>query len=115
MPLRTTRAPWFNPMFAPDGDRLAVQIIGEGQNDIWVYDWARDRRTNVTSHPADDTKPVWSLDGRGMVFASTRGDKTTSNLCWQRADGTGEPRRLTGQQERAATRLVASERQVPSL
>ena len=43
----------------------------------------------------DDLRPVWTPDGRRIAFTSKRGDKTASNLYWQRADGTGEVQRLT--------------------
>ena len=70
------------------------QIV-EGLSDIWVYEWARDTLTRLTSDPANDQKPVWTPDGRRIVFASRRADKSTSNLYWQRADGTGDAERLT--------------------
>ena len=49
-PLRATPANWFNPLFAPDGRRLALQIA-EGPPDIWVYEWARDTLTRLTFDP----------------------------------------------------------------
>ncbi|MDO8795193.1 MAG: protein kinase [Vicinamibacterales bacterium] len=93
-PLRATPANWFDLLFAPDGHRLAFQILGE-QLDIWVYEWARDTLTRLTFDPALDKKPVWTPDGRRLVFASARADKLTLNLYWQRADGTGDTQRLT--------------------
>ena len=93
-PLRATRANWLNLLFAPDGRRLALQIFGD-QADVHVYDWTRDAMTRVTTHPASDTKPVWTPDGRRLVFASTRGDLATPNLYWQLADGSGSAQRLT--------------------
>ena len=94
MPLRASRANWLNLLFAPDGQRLALEIFGE-QADIWVFEWARDSLTRVTSDPRADTKPVWTPGGRSLVFASTRADASTPNLYWQRADGTGPAQRLT--------------------
>jgi serine/threonine-protein kinase len=94
-PLRATPANWSNPHFAPDGRRLALDIFDRNQSDVWVYDWARDTLSRLTSDPADDAKPVWTPDGRRIVFGSTRADKSTFNLYWQRADGTGEVERLT--------------------
>ena len=44
----------------------------QGQNDIWLFDLARDTSTRFTFHPATDWFPVWSPDGGRMVFASTR-------------------------------------------
>jgi len=93
-PLRVAPADWFNLQFAPDGRRLALEIR-DAQADIWVYEWAHDTLTRMTVDPADDIKPVWTNDGRRLAFASTRGDKSTPNLYWQRADGIGEAQRLT--------------------
>ena len=93
-PLRATLANWFDPQFAPDGRRLAIRI-NDGPPDIWVYEWARDTLTRLTFDPTDDRKPVWTPDGRRIVFASSRVDKSTLNLYWQRADGTGDAQRLT--------------------
>jgi serine/threonine-protein kinase len=93
--LRATAATWMNFLFAPDGQRLALQQISDGQGDIWVYEWARDVLTRLTFDPASDQKPVWTPDGRRLVFTSARADKTTSNIYWQRADGTGDAQRLT--------------------
>ena len=93
-PLRATPANWFNPRFAPDGRRLALQI-NDGQNDVWVYEWARDTLARLTFDPANDTNPVWTPDGRRIVFGSARADKSAPNLYWQRADGTGDAQRLT--------------------
>jgi serine/threonine-protein kinase len=92
-PLRATPATWFNPRFAPDGRRLALQFF-EGQSDIWVYEWARDTLTRLTFDTAS-VRPVWTPDSRRIVFASQRADKSTLNLYWQRADGTGDAQRLT--------------------
>jgi serine/threonine-protein kinase len=92
--LRATVANWFSPQFAPDGRRLALQI-NDGQNDVWVFEWARDTLTRLTFDPADDRKPVWTPEGRRIAFASARADKSTLNLYWQRADGTGDAQRLT--------------------
>jgi dipeptidyl aminopeptidase/acylaminoacyl peptidase len=92
-PLRSMAANWSNPQFAPDGQRLAVDIAAGRQLDVWVYEWARDTLTRFTFDPANDQKPVWTPDGRRIVFGSSR-DKVM-NLYWQRADGTGEIQRLT--------------------
>ena len=70
MPLRATAASWSDPHFAPDGRRLAVDIVDKGQPDVWVYEWARDTLTRLTFDPASDQKPVWTPDGHRIVFAS---------------------------------------------
>jgi len=93
-PLRATASNWSNPQFSPDGTRLAVDVIDKNQADVWVYEWARDTLTRLTFDPAADGKPVWTPDGRRIVFTSTR-NNAPPNLYWQRADGTGDVQRLT--------------------
>jgi serine/threonine-protein kinase len=61
---------------------------------VWIYEWTRDTLTRLTFDPAIDQKPVWTPDGKRIVFASNRANGPT-NLYWQRADGTGEVQRLT--------------------
>ena len=56
---------------------------------------AGSQQVTVRDNPTDDVKPVWTPDGRRIVFASRRADKSTVNLYWQRADGTGDVQRLT--------------------
>ena len=96
-PLQTRPATWYNPQFAPDGRRLAINIV-DGQNDVWVYEWARETLSRLTFDAADDRRPVWTPDGRWIAFASARADKATLNLYWRRADGTGDEQRLTESQ-----------------
>jgi Tol biopolymer transport system component len=98
--LRATPANWLNLTFAPDGQRLALQITEGAQNDIGVYEWAADTFTRLTFDPSNDQKPVWSPDGSRVAFASARADKLTLNLYWQRADGTGVAHRLTESTQR---------------
>ena len=58
-----------------------------------VVGWARGTMTRVTFDASAELKPVWTPDGRRIVFRSNR-DKF-SNLYWLRADGSGEVQRLT--------------------
>jgi Tol biopolymer transport system component len=57
---------------SPDGRRFAVAIFDEkaGAADIWVYDLARGAATRLTYDEADDTRPVWSADGRSVFIRS---------------------------------------------
>jgi len=92
--LRTVKADWGNPQFSPDGQSLAMDISDGTQRDIFVYSWARDTLTQLTFDPGQDRMPVWTPDGRRVVFASNRA-KGVHNLYWVNADGTGEVTRLT--------------------
>jgi Tol biopolymer transport system component len=93
--LRSTPARFEAYRFAPDGKRIALALNDGIQDDIWIYDIARDTLARLTFDPATDSDPVWTPDGRRIVFASLRGPAGTSpTLYWQRADGTGEAERL---------------------
>jgi serine/threonine-protein kinase len=91
-PLRSMPALYRDIRVSPHGTRLAMSLA-EAQFDIWVYDWTKGTTLRLTSHPAQDSFPVWTPDGQRITFASGR-DKAI-NIYWQSADETGEPQRLT--------------------
>ena len=94
-PLRTAEANYFGSFcFSPDGKRLAVGIEQDGNADLWVYEWERDSIIRLTFTPGIDGAPVWSPDGKHILFTSTR-HGGPQNLYWMRADGSGEAVRLT--------------------
>ena len=95
-PLRAMPTNWGNPQFSPDGTRLAIEINDGKQLAVWVYEWAHDRPSQLTLNAAQNQKPVWTPDGRRIVFWSNR--DVQQNLYWQRADGTGDAQRLTNSQ-----------------
>jgi Tol biopolymer transport system component len=97
--LRATKGDWANPRFSPDGQKLALEIFDGKQRDVWVYEWARDRLTQLTFDPGQDSNPVWTPDGRRVVFASDRAKRGVANLYWVNADGTGGVTRLTDSPE----------------
>jgi eukaryotic-like serine/threonine-protein kinase len=74
---------------APDGRRIAVEL----DNQIWLYDDARDTLTRFTFEGTANQSPVWSPDGKRIAFRSNTGGP--NNLYWQLADGSGGLERLT--------------------
>jgi len=99
-PMRAVPRDWRAPQFSPDGNRIVFHVDDGRQLDIYTYEWARDFTTRLTADPAVDSYPVWSPDGRTVVFASSRGVKQPANLYWASADGSGEVRRLTESDDR---------------
>jgi serine/threonine-protein kinase len=103
---------------SPDGKRAAIQSVDQ-RTDIWTWDFAREKLTRLTSGPGGNYGPLWTPDGRHVIFGSTRDN--SPNLYRQAADGTGIVERLTisARQQRPnaispdATRLVLEE-QTPS-
>jgi len=77
---------------SPDGTKIALDIRDE-QQDIWIFDLGRRSMSRLTTDPAIDGFPVWTPDGRRIVFESTRSG--VFNLFVQPADGTGAAQQLT--------------------
>ena len=82
-----------NPRLSPDGKRLSLTVLKDGNFDIWVYDLERGVPTRLTFDDAPETEQVWSPDGRFLAFSSGRAG--ADNLYRKRADGSGEEERLT--------------------
>ncbi len=80
------------PRLSPDGTRLALSSFDE-ENDIWIWDLRRATLTRLTLDPGQDQFPLWTPDGRRIVFSANHDGQP--NLWWQAADGTGAAERLT--------------------
>jgi Tol biopolymer transport system component len=98
-----------NPELSPDGSRVALQRNTAGNTDLWVLDLARGAFNRITSDPGIEALPVWSPNGRSLVFnsstrgraASTAADSTrqVSNLWMMAADGSEEGRLVVASDE----------------
>jgi serine/threonine-protein kinase len=88
-PLETEPAVYQIPHISPDGSKL-IWMVSQGPSaDLWIYDWQRGSKTRLTDGKGVYAYPVWSPDGRYVVFSSSRG------MFWTRADGAGKPQPLT--------------------
>jgi Tol biopolymer transport system component len=78
------------PSLSPDEKTVAVERPDpqtEG-TDIWLLDTARGVGSRLTVDPAPDWSPVWSPDGRRVVYTSPR-DSFPPNLYQQDSRGAG--------------------------
>ena len=78
--------PYFTPRFSPDGKRLALGLESRGL-DIYVYDFQDDALTRLTFTGQLSYNPVWTPDGKHIVYQQIVGD--TQSLMWIRSDGAG--------------------------
>ncbi len=87
------------PRLSPDGRRVAVDRLMQGNWDIWLLDVARS--TRFTFDAAEDLFPLWSPDGSRIVF---RASQTGSGDIYQRSsNGTGEETLLVGSDQLETT------------
>ena len=73
---------------SPDGTRAALEIMDNGNVDVWVAELSRGTLTRITTDPLQDQNPLWSPDGRRVLFHSRRSG--SAELLWKSADGSGE-------------------------
>jgi eukaryotic-like serine/threonine-protein kinase len=78
------------PRISPDGREVAVAIEGQ-ETEIWLYNLSRETLTRLTFQGSTNYDPVWTRDGKRVVFHSTTG---IGGLFWQLADGSGGLERL---------------------
>lgn len=81
-------AQYGEPAVSPDGTQVAFcardREHGVDNMDVWVIELATGRRTKVTFDEAVDVLPVWSPDGRELLFRSNRSG--SSDLYRKRLD-----------------------------
>jgi len=69
-----TSGSYNNVRLSPDGQRVATdETDSDGWNiDVWIHDLARGSTTRLTFDPSLDTTPIWSPDGKRILFVSNR-------------------------------------------
>jgi Tol biopolymer transport system component len=88
-------ATYNNVRLSPDGRRIAtnqVDLTG-GSSNIWVHEPARGATGRLTFDLSQNTTPIWSPDGRQILFSSNR--KLGYHLFAKSADGSGSDAEVT--------------------
>ena len=78
---------------SPDGKRLVFSIGSGKGSDIWVKDFDRDTLSRLSFLPGINSNPVWTPDGKYIVFRST--NPSAPGMYGVRSDGSGEANRLS--------------------
>ncbi len=79
-PLGVSNQYW-DVRLSPDASRIAYTLADTTTNnrDIWIFDQVKGT-TRLTHNPAPDRFPVWSPDGKEIVFCSNRREADISDL-----------------------------------
>jgi len=79
-----------NVRLSPDGHRIVTdQTDTDGRNiDIWVHEPVRRTVTRLTFDPSLDEAPIWSPDGKQILFTSNR-KQLGFHFYLKNADGSG--------------------------
>ena len=66
---------YLQPSVSPDGSKVAVTRPDPqtGNNDIWAFDIATGKGTQVTASAENDAAPIW-FDNNRIAYVSTRGN-----------------------------------------
>jgi WD40 repeat protein len=96
-PLQTAPGFYANPRFSPDGGQLAFSMSGRSSQGIFVQDiWIENLETGIasrlTSLQGVNDSPVWTADGRRIIFRSV--NQPNPGIYIVRADGSGDTQRL---------------------
>ncbi len=88
---------WIEPRVSPDGTRAVATRYAIGANsssglDLWMVDLVRERATRFTFDPEIEESPIWSGDGRHVIFDSNRSG--SYELFRQPAAAGADPERL---------------------
>jgi TolB protein len=83
-----------DPVFSPDGTKIAFESNRDGNREIYVMNADGSEQTRLTEDPASDTSPAWSPDGSQIAFTSARDGNLQVYV--MAADGSGETRVTDG-------------------
>lgn len=91
---------------SPDGSRLAVEVMEPGRSvQIWIMDLVTGSATQLTFEGDESRFPVWTPEGRSVLFTSRRGE--TFSIYRKLADGSGDAERvLDGTSQLVATDVL---------
>lgn len=92
-PLGVPPGNYNQPRISPDGERVAFDVTDDEGTQVSVYNTARETLSRLTFGGRLNEYPVWTLDGKRIVFMSNRDNKF--HIYWQLADGAGGLERLT--------------------
>ncbi len=85
---------------SPDGTQVALAVGAAGNADIWIWDIPHKTPTKLTLNKAINLYPLWTPDGKRVVFYSLSGGGL-GGAYWKSADGIGEAELLCSKPDKA--------------
>lgn len=89
-------ASYNNVRLSPDGRKVAINQTDEGGRnvDIWILEPARGAISRLTFDPSAHQAPIWSPDGKQILFTGNR--RLGMQFYLKRADGSGSAEEVAG-------------------
>jgi eukaryotic-like serine/threonine-protein kinase len=85
------------PRISPDGSRAVFDgVSAQGDGEIYIADLVRGTTVRFTTDSEDDFNPVWTADGRRIIWSTLPAGKMPT-LVWRAADGTGATETILGE------------------
>jgi serine/threonine-protein kinase len=89
-PFSKEHAYYLEPAVSKSGS--VIVRIQAANDDLWLFDSHRGRPVRLTTLDGDEVNPVWTPDGKRIVFSWGR--TGARNLYWMNTDGSGKPELL---------------------
>jgi len=74
---------------SPDEKTVAVALSRNGKRDVWVKALPSGPFSRITFSDTGSTRPVWTPDGRSLLYINDRAGSGVGSIYQHRADGTG--------------------------
>ncbi|MBI2876494.1 MAG: PD40 domain-containing protein [Candidatus Tectomicrobia bacterium] len=93
--LTSSTADEYNPVFSPDGKKIAYVSEENANRDIWVMNADGSGKAPLTTDKGTEQDPAWSRDGTKIAFSALRLQSGGNFDIWIMESDGSSPQRLT--------------------